>query len=205
LSIPKIIHYCWFGGSEKPQTVLDCIESWKKHMPDYEIREWNNDNFFIEITDYTYQANKQKKWAFVSDYARLWALYNLGGIYMDTDVEVFKPFDDFLHHKAFTGFENVGYPVTAVMGAIKGNPIIKEMLAYYDYKKFEWLGYGNTPTNTVIMSDILGKYVDRWKNEYQETENITIYPKNYFCPNWWGNSITDESYARHLMLGSWGE
>lgn len=198
--IPKIIHYCWFGRAEKPKQVLDCIASWKKYMPDYEIREWNEDNCPIFYNLYAMEAYNQKKWAFVSDYARLWILYNLGGVYMDTDVEVFKPFDIFLKHKAFTGFEQPGYPVTAVMGAEKGNPIIKELLDYYIDKEFVFKPYPWMLTNTEIMSNTLGKYVDRWKNEYQETENITIYPQEYFCVK----EITENTYARHLMMGSWG-
>lgn len=200
--IPKTIHYCWFGKNEKSQSIIDCINSWRKYMSDYEIIEWNEDNFDININDYVKEAYNQCKWAFVSDYARLQILYNNGGIYMDTDVEVFKPFDELLNNQSFTGFENIGYPVTAVMGAMENNPIIKEMLDYYKYKEFEFVEYPNTITNTTIMSDILSKYVDRWKNEYQKTENITIYPKKYLCPD--RNNITDEAYAIHWQHGSWG-
>jgi mannosyltransferase OCH1-like enzyme len=200
--ITKVIHYCWFGGNQKSQAIIDCINSWKKYMPNYELVEWNESNFDINCNDYVKEAYNCKKWAFVTDYVRLWVLYNYGGIYMDTDVEVFKPFDEFLSNTAFTGFENVGYPVTATMGSVKDNPLIKEMIDYYSDKHFEWLGYGNTTTNTVIMSDILSCHgIDRNRNELQRTANITIYPKDTFCPY---PIPTESSYAMHKMFGSWG-
>lgn len=203
--IPKKIHYVWVGGKHKPPEVLRCIASWQKYCPDYEIKEWNEYNFDIYHYKYVKQAYEQGKWAFVSDVIRLYALYTEGGVYLDTDVEVFKSLDEFLNNKAFTGFENIGYPVTAVMGAEKGNPIIKQMLDYYNDKDFEWKGFGYTETNTMIMSDILGDNgVDRYNNALQKVENFTVYPKNTFCPNWWQEGIPKESYARHLMLGSWG-
>ena len=203
--IPKIIHYVWVGGKEKSIAVVNCINSWKKFCPDYEIKEWNESNFDINLYRYCKEAYEQKKWAFVSDVIRLYALYTEGGIYLDTDVELFKNLDVLLNNPAFTGFENIGYPVTAVMGAEKGSSIIKEMLDYYNDRDFIWEGFGNTITNTMIMSDILEKIgIDRNKNELQRTKDITIYPKDTFCPNWWENGIPDESYARHLMLGSWG-
>lgn len=202
--IPKKLHYCWFGKGEKSQAILDCIASWKKFMPDYEIIEWNEDNFNININEYVKDAYEQKKWAFVSDYARLYALYNVGGVYLDTDVEVFKPFDIFLDNKMFTGFENVGYPVTAVMGARKNHPIIKEMLDHYIGKKFDWKPFPHMETNTMIMSDILAvKGIDRYKNELQRTPLITVYPKVVLCPII-PDGITDETYAIHKMFGSWG-
>ena len=103
--IPKIIHYCWFGGNPLPKSAIECIESWKQFFPDYEIKEWNETNFDIHLNRYTEEAYQQKKWAFVSDVARLWALVHEGGIYMDTDVEVVRPLDDLLKNKAFIGFE----------------------------------------------------------------------------------------------------
>ena len=200
--IPKIIHYCWFGGKEKPEIVKDCIESWKKHMPDWEFKEWNENNFDINYNEYTKKSYEAKKWAFTSDIARLWALYNYGGIYMDTDVKVFQPLDKFLKYNFFTGFEQVHFPVTATMGAEKGNKLIKEMLDIYDNKRFEthtnWHEY---ETNTMIMSDIIGKYFDRDKVEFQEKDNMAIYPRETFC----SYEILDNNvYTQHLMLGSWG-
>ena len=103
--IPKKIHYCWFGRSKMPELALKCIASWKKYLPDYEIKEWNEDNFDLELYPYVREAYNNRKFAFVTDVVRLYALYTEGGIYMDTDVEVLKPLDCFLNHQAFSGFE----------------------------------------------------------------------------------------------------
>lgn len=188
--IPKVIHYVWLGKSEKPDKIKHCMESWRKYLQDYEIKEWNEDNFPINYNKFVTQSYMAKKYAFASDVIRLYVLYEYGGIYMDTDVEVFKTLDEFLCEKAFTGFENVGFPVCATMGAEKGNPIIKEFLDYYRDKDFE------EKTNTVIMSEILEKHgIDRNKNEIQKIDNFTIYPKEYF---------TDGiKYTKHWFNGSW--
>ena len=103
--IPKVIHYCWFGKKPLPPLAVNCIDSWKKFCPDYEIIEWNEKNFDINSNTYVREAYENKKWAFVSDYVQLYALYNYGGIYMDTDVQVLKPLDAFLNDQAFSGFE----------------------------------------------------------------------------------------------------
>ena len=164
------------------------METWHEILPDYKIKEWNEDNFSIDYNKFTRQAYDAKKYAFVSDVARLYALYKEGGIYLDTDVAVYKPLDEFLNEPAFTGFEQPGYPVCATMGAEKGNPLIKEFLDYYNDKDFENL------TNTKIMSNILeSKGIDRYKNETQKIKDITIYPQEYF------NGV----YTRHHFQGSW--
>ena len=200
--IPKKIHYIWFGKGEKNERVKHCIESWKKYLPDYEIIEWNEDNFDINYNDFTKSAYENKKWAFVSDVARLWVLYNEGGIYMDTDVEVYKPLDEFLNEEGFTGFEDVHYPVTATLGAVKGNPVIKLMLDYYnciDFKLYEnWQDYIKyQETNTCIMSNIFSLLgVDRDRNETQRIKHFTIYPQSYFFTK-------DEGWTWHSFNGSW--
>lgn len=200
--IPKRIIYCWFGNKEKPQGVINCIQSWKEKMPDWEYLEINESNFNINYNQYVKDAYENKKWAFVSDVARLWALYNFGGIYMDTDVQVYQPLDKFLHHDFFTGFESIHYPVTATMGAKKDNKLIKEMLDIYESKQFQthenWHEY---ETNTVIMSDIISKYFDRDRVEFQEHDRMAIYPRETFCYH----EVLDENvYTKHLMFGSWG-
>ena len=198
--IPKRIIYCWFGWGEKPQKIVDCINSWKKHMPDWEYLEINETNFDINMNEYVKEAYKQKKWAYVSDVARLLALYTYGGIYMDTDVVVYKPLDRFLEFDFFTGFEQPNYPVTATMGAIKENKLIKEMLDQYTGKTFQthdsWLDY---ETNTMMMSNVIGKYFDRGKMVYQAVDNMAIFPKETFC----NGNIDENTYTRHLMFGSW--
>lgn len=171
------------------------MESWQKLG--YEIKEWNEDNFNIDYNKFTRQSYDAKKYAFTSDVVRLYALYTEGGIYLDADVEVFKPLDEFLNEPAFTGFENIGYPVCATMGSEKGNPLIKELLDYYNDKEFvvqdDWTKY---KTNTVIISEILEKHgINRQRNEIQKTENITIYPKEYFNDK--------NGYTVHWMQGSW--
>ena len=200
--IPKKIHYVWFGRGEKNDRIKQCIESWKKYLPDYEIIEWNEDNFDINYNDFTKQAYEQKKWAYVSDVARLWVLYNYGGIYMDTDVEVYKPLNEFLNEEGFTGFECEHYPVTATLGASKGNPVIKLMLDYYNCKDFiayeNWQDYIKyQETNTCIMSNILSLLgIDRDRNETQRIKHFTVYPQSYFFTK-------DEGYTYHSFNGSW--
>ncbi|MEH7419501.1 capsular polysaccharide synthesis protein, partial [Neobacillus drentensis] len=111
--IPKTIHYCWFGEKEKPELVKKCLNSWKETLPDYQIIEWNEKNFDINANKYVKEAYQSGKFAFVSDYVRVFVLYRFGGIYLDTDVEVFKPFDIFLHHSSFWGFEQENYIATS--------------------------------------------------------------------------------------------
>ena len=133
--IPKKIYYCWFGGKPLPKLAKKCIKSWKKFLPDYEIIECNENNFDLNCCDYVREAYDNKKYAFVTDYVRLYMLYKEGGIYMDTDVEVLKNLDCFLNEKAFSGFENEKYVPTGLMASEKGNEIIGELLNYYDNKK----------------------------------------------------------------------
>ena len=199
----KNILYCWLPkGSSKPQKVLDCIKTWKKNMPDWNFIEINEETFDID-NKYFKDAYDNKHWAYASDYLRLKALYEIGGIYMDTDVICYKPLDKFLKHEFFTGFEQPHYCVTATMGANKGNKLIKEMLDIYETKVFETHeNWGDYETNTMIMSDILGKYFNRDKMEYQEIDNMAIYPRETFCYN---EEINDNVYTKHCMFGSWCE
>ena len=189
--------YCWFGNAEKPDVVKNCMESWKQKMPDCELFEINESNFDIHMNKYVEAAYENKKWAFVSDVARLWALYNYGGIYLDTDVMVYRDLRELIDNTvpAFTGFEQPTYPVCAVMYAEPKNEIIKQMLDWYDDKTFtvheNWYEY---ETNTMIMSDILAlNGIDRNRFETQQVPNFKVYSKE----------VMDE-YQKHLMLGSWG-
>src|SRR5699024_8907222 len=126
--IPKIIHYCWFGGNELSKTTKVCINSWKKKLPDYKIIEWNESNFDINSNQYVKEAYQAGRYAFVTDYVRLYVLYHYGGIYMDTDVEVLKSLDSFLKHQAFTGCENEKNSVTGIIGSEKDHEWIKTLL-----------------------------------------------------------------------------
>lgn len=134
--IPKIIHYCWFGGKPKPDGVLKCIESWRRCCPDYEIREWNEGNFNVSSLTYTSEAYNSGKWAFVSDVARLHALINHGGIYLDTDVELIRSFDHILDNNAFVGFEGSRFIATAVMGSVQGNTTMIDFFKLYEDANF---------------------------------------------------------------------
>ena len=134
--IPKTIHYCWFGGNPLPDLAIKCIKSWKKYCPDYEIIEWNEKNFDLQYNTYVREAYEAKKWAFVSDVARLFALVNYGGIYMDTDVEVIKSLDDLLLYQSVSGFESETQIPTGLMACEKGNRMFQEFLNDYEGKHF---------------------------------------------------------------------
>lgn len=135
--IEKIIHYCWFGENPKSDLIIKCIESWKKYCPDYKIIEWNENNFDVNMYEYTKQAYELKKYAFVSDVARLWAIYNYGGIYLDTDVELYKSLDELLNYEAFFCFENARSIATGLgCGASINNLLIKKMLDDYEEREF---------------------------------------------------------------------
>ena len=126
MSIPKILHYCWFGGAPKPKNIQNCIRSWKKYCPDYEIIEWNEQNFDVSQSLYPRQAYDARRWAFVADYARLKILYEQGGIYMDTDVELLRPLDDLLAYPAFFGFQHNNEVATGLgFGAEARSPVVK--------------------------------------------------------------------------------
>ena len=199
--IPKIIHYCWFGGKEKPDTVKNCIDSWKRFMPDYEIKLWNEDNIDVNMFEYSKEAYKNKIWGFVGDPIRIYLLYKYGGIYLDTDVEVYKSFDNLLDNKMFVGFEQPHYFGNATIGAEAGHEYLKEILDEYNKKEFiiknNWWEYETGP---MIMTDVLSKYVNRDSMKYQETNKLTVYEKKYFVNH---DKLDNEVYCKHYMLGSW--
>lgn len=204
MAIPKIIHYCWFGRGVKKELILKCIESWKHYLPDYHFIEWNEDNFDVNSNKYISEAYENKKWAFVSDYVRIWAVYNYGGIYLDTDVEVKKSLDIFLEHKAFTGFESWEFPFTATFGAEKGHPWLKTILDYYDDLYF--LSGSNKlleTTNTVSVSNLItDNYGIKCNGKKQDTyDGLVIYPSEYFTLD------TDSviNYTTHHYDGSWAD
>lgn len=206
--IPKIIHYCWFGGGKKSEMIEHCMSSWKKYLPDYEIVEWNESNINVNENKYISAAFKAKKWAFVSDYARLYALYTQGGIYMDTDVLVLKNLDVFLKHKFFTGFESKDSPVTAVMGATSGHNVIKELLDMYESMSFiNSDGSYNMTTNTITITQYLLNKGVVPNGKLQLVGDITIYPAIVFCPNTLSmvfNINSSKSFTIHKNERSWG-
>ena len=200
-NIPKIIHYCWFGGNEKSEFIKECMKTWKEFLPDYEIIEWNEKNFDINSNEFVKKSYENKKWAFVSDYVRAHVIYNQGGIYLDTDVEIKKSLDEFLKHRAFTGFESQHTPFTAVFGAEKGHPWVKDILEIYKQKVcMDENGKFIASTNTMDVSElIINKYGAKQNNKYQILkEDLHIYPNYYFCRPY-GNKV----YAIHHFEGTW--
>lgn len=205
--IPKKIHYCWFGGNPLPELAQKCIESWKKYCPDYEIIQWDESNFDLNCCDYVKEAYAAKKWAFVSDVARLYALVNYGGVYMDTDVEVVKPLDVFLDCDAFSGFENETSIPTGIMACRAHHPLFEELLRDYDNAHFlREDGTPDTTTNVIRITDICLKYGLVRNNTLQTVGGFTLYPKDYFCPKDSKTAkvmLTENSYTIHHFDGSW--
>lgn len=209
IEIPKKIHYCWFGKKEKPDIVKKCIKSWKEKLKEYEIIEWNEENFDITSNEFVRQAYNCGKFAFVSDYVRIYALYNYGGIYLDTDVEIIKEFtDDILENESFWGFEEKNFIATSTIGAKKGNEFIKKFLDAYDNKKFiNDDGKIDTLTNVAIVSEMIKKIGVKLDGTFQSIDGIaTIYPQEYFSPYDYINCYskkTNNTVAIHHYYKSW--
>lgn len=205
--IPKIIHYCWFGGKPLPAAAQKCIASWKKYCPDYEIRAWTEENYEIASAPlYVRQAYEAKKWAFVTDVVRLYALDRFGGVYMDTDVEVVRPIDCFLRHRAFSGFEDEVNIPTGIMAAEKDHPLIKELLAHYDERPFLINGAPDLTTNVKTITDLLTPKGFLPNNQFQEVAGLALYPYDYFCPrdiHTMEIRVTENTYTIHHFAGSW--
>lgn len=206
--IPKIIHYCWFGGAEFPDIVKNCIESWKKYLPEYEVKFWNESTFPLDRYPFAKEALENKKYAFVSDVCRLAVLHEFGGIYLDTDVEVLGSLDQFLHHNAFSGFEDNNCVPTGIMASEKGGNWAKDMLAYYEGKHFiDESGRMDMTTNVIIITEMMKDKNLQFNNTFQEIENyITFYPSDYFCPKSHIDGkirITSNSITIHHFAGSW--
>ncbi len=208
MAIPKIIHYCWFGRGPMPESAVRYIESWKRHCPDYRIQEWNEDNFDVESNRYVKEAYEARKFAFVTDFVRLYALYHEGGIYMDTDVEVLKPLDAFLEHRAFSGFENNDSVPTGLMASEKGGEWVKHLLEEYrDLSFYLEDGSMDLTTNVVrITRRTQSRYGLVCKSSYQDLGDVTFYPHDYFCPKDWETGdihLTKHSHTIHHFAGSW--
>ena len=212
--IPKIIHYCWFGGNPLPELAQKCIESWKKYCPDYEIKRWDENNFDVNCCDYVCEAYEAKKWAFVSDYARFKILYENGGVYFDTDVELIKNIDDILEKGSFVGLEcpskNSKDKLAAAPGlgiaATPGMGIYKEILNEYDNSHFVKNENGSYKTVVTRFTDILLKYGNIDPNCISIIDEINVYPVEYFCPlNYFTGElkITKNTRAIHHYCASW--
>lgn len=218
-TIPKVIHYCWFGRNPLPPLAEKCIASWKKFLPDYEIKEWNEDNFDISITPYVEEAYHMKKYAFVSDFARFYILYHHGGVYFDVDVEVLKPIDDILAKGPYMGLENLsegeyyrGYnslPNPGLGMAVTPRlEILEELMKYYYGNHFiSWRGKVTYKTIVLIVTDILlaqGIVID--SNNISECVGMHLYPEEYFNPKSLATgktTITDNTRSIHHYAGTW--
>ncbi len=213
--IPKILHYCWFGNGKKNKTILHCMKSWGKYCSDYKIMRWDEETFDISKSPiYVQEAYKSKKWAFVSDYVRLWALYNFGGIYVDTDVEIIKSLNEFLNLDGFSGFSEIrqnDYQIpAALMGAVKNNNYIKYLLGYYDKNRrfIKSDGSLDIKANIFIITEMtLNKYNFKLDNSFQKIKEFTYYPNYFFTPNFKHHNhnpiITKDTYVIHYHNESW--
>jgi len=206
--IPKIIHYCWFGGKPMSSLGIRCLESWKFFLPDYKIIRWDESNFNVNCTRFTSEAYIKKKYAFVSDYVRYKVIYEYGGIYMDTDVEVLRNMDDLLLNNSFSGFEDY-FRVNpgSILGSIKNNPFIYQNMILFDDEIFIQNNNSlNLKTGPKRMTELLVKNGLELKDKYQEISGLSIYPMEYFCPKSWLTKkiiITKNTYSIHHFEGSW--
>lgn len=210
MPIPKVIHYCWFGGNELPASVEKCIRSWKRRCPDYEIKLWDENSVDVNAIPYTKEAYEAKAYAFVSDYFRLWIIYTYGGIYLDTDVEVVRNFDPLLNHYAFAGREGKEYVNFGLgFGAEKHHPLLQAHMELYEdihYRNHDGSVNKTTlPMYTTMLLSELG--FDPDNDCVQEVAGITVYPTDYFCPIEWQTGITrwktSNTYSIHHYNASW--
>lgn len=207
--IPKIIHYCWFGKNPLPELAVKCIDSWKRFCPDYEIIRWDESNFDINCNSYLKEAYEAKKWAFVSDYARLRIIYENGGIYFDTDVELIKPIDNLLDEKCFFGSETDGWANTGLgFGAECENPIVLDLLSMYDNRHFEKVRgvYDLTPCPALNTEPLVKKGYVFSKSLVWRNKDFSVFPPEYFCPLDYETgvlTVTNNTYSIHLFSALW--
>lgn len=206
--IPKKIHYCWFGGQPLPELAIKCIKSWEKFCPDYEIIEWNESNYDISKNKYMHQAYQMKKWGFVPDYARLDIIYNHGGIYLDTDVEIIKSLNELLNQKGFCGIENGSKYIALGLGfgAEVNDPTIKLLLDSYADLSFIKNGNPDLTPAPVINKTTLKDLYRYKRKKITKCGTLTVYPSEYFCPQNFITgelAITDSTYSIHHYSASW--
>lgn len=220
MKIPKLIHYCWFGRSPLPELAVNCLNSWKRYLPDYKIIEWNEDNFDVNIVAYTAEAYKLKKYAFVSDYARFYILYKYGGLYFDTDVEVIKPINDILEKGPFFGCElapeNNENPQSKLisqiapglgLGVYKEHPVYKKILdSYKGMHVTNWQGRYNGTVVSIVTDIIKKERPDVALDKIDRVGDVFFYPSEYFCPIvalTGEKSITSNTRSVHHYTGTW--
>ena len=209
--IPKVIHYCWFGRNPLPKDAIKCIKSWKKFCPDYEIKQWNESNFDFSDCSYAMEAYKEKKWAFVSDYARFKILYENGGVYFDTDVELVNSIEDIVSKGPFMGCEkdcicDISVAPGLGLGVNPGHELYREILDFYKTLHFKKLENGKYKTVVEYTTEILQKHGLKIINDIQFVRGVYVYPKEYFQPmNLETGKITlsQNTVSVHHYSGSW--
>lgn len=206
--IPKKIHYFWFGKGQMPEENVKCIESWKKYCPDYEIIKWTEDNYDIAKCRYMQQAYESRRWGFVPDYARLDIVYQYGGIYLDTDVELVRNLDELLYQDAFVGFQRDFWVALGLgFGSRPGNAIIKEMRD--EYAKEEFIGEGgklNLTASPYYQTKVLMRHGLKCDNQFQYVDGVAVFPTEVLDPQGYSYGkikLTDKSYSIHHYSESW--
>ena len=203
--IPKIIHYCWFGGQPKNALITNCLRSWEEHLADFQMIEWNETNCSLDVP-YIKAAYEARKWAFVADYVRLKVLYEIGGIYLDTDMLILKPLNPLLSHRFFIGCEKSTVVSMGILGCLPSHPLIKQFLTYYEQQVFD---IQRPIIITRLITDFLitAGFVNC--RSVLTIQDITIYPSSYFYPfpfppyGTYHEHLKPETYAVHLWAGSW--
>lgn len=206
--IPKIIHYCWFGGNPLPDLAQKCIDSWKKFCPDYEIIRWDESNYDVHKNQFVENAYRSKKWAFLTDYVRLDVVYQMGGVYLDTDVELIKPLDSFLSYQCYMGMEQPGRVNTGLgFGSEKQHPFLLDNMKEYENTNFVRSNGKFSPQTCVdITSKLLEMRGLKKSNSLQIISNVVILPVDFLCPQDMETGklvITDNSYSIHHYSASW--
>jgi len=207
--IPKTIHYCWLSDDPFPKEIQECLESWKKNLPDFTFKKWDTTRFDIDSVAYVSEAFGERKWAFASDYIRLFALYTEGGIYLDIDVFVIKRFDDFLRHRFFSAIEC--YPglndelqiQAAVMGSEKGHPFVRDCMSYYENSSFiNTDGTYNELISPILYSKVAENYGFKYENQSQRLqEDIMLYSIQEIAPL--PDFVSKNTKMVHCCAGSW--
>lgn len=208
--IPKIIHLCWLSGDEYPENIKICIDSVYTCLPDYEIKIWTKDNFDINSVLWVKEAFEAKKYAFAADYIRFWTLYNYGGIYLDSDVQVLKSFDDFLDCKSFIGFEYLNIPEAAIVGSEAGCSWVKECLNWYNERSF-FTKSGEMKKDIVpyLVKLVLEKHYGRKitdTGKIQSLDDLTLYPYQWFSPKNYFNGkivVSENTVCVHRFASAW--
>lgn len=208
MNVPQIIHYCWFGPKEIPEKEQACIDSWKRYFTNYEFKLWNEDNFDFQGCVFAKQAYENKKYAFVSDYARAKVLYEYGGLYLDTDVKVLKNFTDLLdRYDGIVGFERKAFIGTALIACQPHDPCIKELLEYYETHDFQQKdGSFDNIANVSIITDIMKSKGLVLGGERQSIPGFEVFNREYFYPKKLSETdfrVADETVAIHMCSNSW--